>query len=1545
VNQPQTWYADFDGDGVGDSQDMQMSCTQPSNYVLTSGDTCPGDYGTNNGCPDNLENYIFTRSYQEPLDNANQISSSDQVIESRTYFDGIGRPVQQISIEAVTSTPRLNVHSNVTGWVMDWTEGSGSTAFYNQNGQTSENSRINGLNPFDEPSLIWECGNDADNNSDGGWNTDYFDVDINASYRYSVWVKRTHSQDGKTYHGTQNVNYLSGSANNNPYFWNGDLPQLGEWYLMVGIVHPHSYSGGDTEVSGIYDIYGNKVLDGQEFKWRPDSTTSRFRSYLYYATDVNVRQYFYGPVLQKLDGTESSLENFFESQQIPMDLVTPIKYDAYGRQAKEYLPYPDASPKGYYRAGAITDSEDYYMTSYPGELSPSLPNPYSEKVFEASPLNRVLVQGAPGEDWANGSGHEIRFDYQTNSDTDIEPVVHFEVTTALSGDKYSATLSKLGTYSEGELYKTITMDENWQSGLDHSTEEFTDKQGRVVLKRTYKQEMPHDTYYVYDEYGNLSYVIPPKVDATNGVDATELSELCYQYMYDTRNRLIEKKIPGKGWEYIVYNKLDQPIMTQDSYMKAMNKWLVTKYDAFGRVAFTGFTSTSANREAVQSSADATTGDLWVEDSSSDNVGGTMLYYNDGGYPANNTIGDLLTINYYDDYNPARDGLTLPTTPVLGQALTSNVKGLPTLSKVKVLEKTDWITNITGYDQKGRAIYIAQENPYLNTTDITESKLDFTGKVIESRNSHTKDSNAPIVTLDQFEYDHMGRLLVHNQTIDGRTTTIASNIYDQTGQIWKKSVGGIAQSSPLNLVDIVNVSVSGSVVTSTNTTNGWNNGFASGDFISGDGFVEWRVADTGMNIMVGLSKDNPNANYNTIDYALYQRSDNTIRVYENGTMIGTFGTYVPGDILRVERLGTTVRYLHNGIVIYTSSVQSTQPLQVDASFYHVGSSIIDLRFEGDSINASQAPLQVVDYNHNIRGWLKSINDPSNRGNDLFAFGINYNATDHGGAPLYNGNIAETEWKTANDDILRRYRYEYDALNRLELAAFNIAGNSQPNWYSESGITYDKNGNIETLNRAGWQNNGTYANMDVLNYQYSGNKLIKVTDTGNDNYGFIDGANSATEYGYDPNGNMTSDANKGITGITYNHLNLPVQVNFNSGGVINYVYDAAGMKLEKTASNGTYTEYAGNYIYEGGNLQFFDHPEGYVTPDGSGGYDYVYRFIDHLGNIRLSYTDANNDGSIDASTEIIKETNYYPFGLSHRGYNGNISSLGNSVAKRYMFGGKEFNEELNLDWYDISARNYDPAIGRWMNVDPLAEQMRRHSPYNYAFDNPVYFIDPDGMKPQNCCPSPIGPIGEGIARAFRDLFSSNITVSRTPKKFNKFRLGGGVNFTTRGGKAGLVRPEITRDNIPTVEVDVIMELTNAFGPSTPAGGTALPPDADGVYVNSNDSSSGGDTESGEGTAPTSSTKNNEGSIANTGNEETSTSSKDTTITVENNSLYFIPHGLSAYERVTKGRKKKVTVPNNQTSIDSAQRVAKKREDSLHSEADASIKRLEERNKNNP
>lgn len=91
-------------------------------------------------------------------------------------------------------------------------------------------------------------------------------------------------------------------------------------------------------------------------------------------------------------------------------------------------------------------------------------------------------------------------------------------------------------------------------------------------------------------------------------------------------------------------------------------------------------------------------------------------------------------------------------------------------------------------------------------------------------------------------------------------------------------------------------------------------------------------------------------------------------------------------------------------------------------------------------------------------------------------------------------------------------------------------------------------------------------------------------------------------------------------------------------------------------------------------------------------------------------------------IFEENNYYPFGLKHKGYNDYTPT-----SNKYKFNGKELQDELGLNVYDYDNRVYDPATGRFLQMDPLGEQGRRWSPYNYCFDNPVYFQDPDGMWP--------------------------------------------------------------------------------------------------------------------------------------------------------------------------------------------------------------------------
>ncbi len=868
------------------------------------------------------------------------------------------------------------------------------------------------------------------------------------------------------------------------------------------------------------------------------------------------------------------------------DLITPAFYDAYGRAAKAYLPYTSSANDGRYDANALMNVNSYYTTNFGSEVNLTTPNPYSEKLFEASPLNRVLKQSAPGEAWKLGSTREIEFDYQTNATGEVRMY-----TVSLITD-YIPILQNPSPYyyAPGELYKTITRDEN-HSGTtkNNTTEEFKDKQGRVVLKRTYNADIPHDTYYVYDDYGNLTYVLPPKSEPQSAQpSSTELSELCYQYKYDKRNRLVEKKVPGKNVEFIVYNDLDQPVLTQDANLKAQNKWLYTKYDAFGRVVSTGlFTNTSiTTRETMQTALDnhySGTAKSWEEKTTTS----SNNYYTNQSYPTTGI--EVLTLNYYDNYTFDTAGLKLNAgTLVFNDTVEYTTKGLPTGSRVKVLGQTTWITSLMHYDDKGRVIYSASNNGFLGSTDKVKQDLDFMGNVLSTETTHTKGS-MNIVTLDSYTYDHVNRLLKHTQTLNGRTELITENSYSETGELKIKKLGNIATSS--------------------------------------------------------------------------------------------------------------------------------------------------------------TRLQTVDYTYNVRGWLKQINNPTSLGTDLFGFKLNYNTANHLGTPLFNGNIAETEWKTQNDNVLRWYRYGYDNLNRIT-AAYDSADK-----YNLTNLSYDKNGNIMSLTRKGPLNGSytTFGTMDALVYEYNNdsNKLKSVNDSGSIYYGFKDNSTITTQYRYDLNGNMVMDDNKKIgtptiDGITYNHLNLPTSVSL-PGGTISYIYDATGVKQRKVAA-GTTTEYAGNYLYQGGTLQFFNHPEGYVEYDG-GSYNYIYNYKDHLGNIRLSYTDINQNNTNPISLKIAEENNYYPFGLRHKGYNDTGNGYGNSAAKKYKFGGKELQEEHSLEWYDITARNYDPALGRWMNLDPLAEQMRRHSPYNYGFDNPIFFQDPDGMMPcpTGDCPDPPNGTGGDISRA--------------------------------------------------------------------------------------------------------------------------------------------------------------------------------------------------------
>lgn len=884
------------------------------------------------------------------------------------------------------------------------------------------------------------------------------------------------------------------------------------------------------------------------------------------------------------------------------DIVTHIEYDAFGRPAKEFLPYANQNASLNFNASANSDVLGFYAT----DAYENTPNPFSQKQFEASPLNRVLKQAAPGNAWSLGSGKEIKMDYQTNTATDVKL---YKVTTTWNATLgiYDTALSQTGHFAANQLYKTITYDENSPGGTSNvgRTEEYKDKEGKVILKRTFNNSIAHETYYVYDSFGNLTYVIPPLVTSAT----TQLDGLCYQYKYDARNRLVEKKLPGKQWEYMVYDKLDRVVATGPAYNpyggSDTNKgWLLTKYDVFNRPVYTAWynaaVASSANRKTLQDTYNNATVFSENKTTSATTINGIATKYTNQVSPSAFVV---LTVNYYDSY----DFPNAPPIPsqIEGQNTQStNLKGMPTGSWVRVLDAAGSTSNelsYTIYDTRYRPIRSYIKN-YLGGYTQVDTKLDWAGKTLYTLTSQRRTTSSELFTVkDRFEYSPQDRLTKHVQQLTSPTLLpeqlLTLNTYDELGQLTSKKVGGT------------------------------------------------------------------------------------------------------------------------------------------------------------DVTGAQA-LQAVDYSYNIRGWLKAINDVNTLGTDLFAFKINYNQKENGSEGLFNGNITETLWRTSADNIKRKYNYSYDNLNRLLQANYSKPdASTNLNNYKEW-LNYDANGNITDIVRTGFMDPvaGTVENViDNLKFVYdtaSQNRLLKVNDLSNSPQGFKDNyASDANDFSYDNNGNMTADNNKGIGSIIYNHLNLPIKINFGVKGEITYLYNATGQKVQKfvkdvVSNTNTTTDYLSGFQYLNTTLQFFPHAEGYMhytrpLNNGQlGSFNYVFNYTDHLGNVRVSFAKDPQQGNV---LKILEENHYYAFGMKHENYNVTrvdfkrypdtgvelvpMPAVANA-SYNYKYNGKELQEELGLNMYDYGARNYDPAIGRWMNIDPLASKNNFESPYVYVHNNSLIYVDPDG-----------------------------------------------------------------------------------------------------------------------------------------------------------------------------------------------------------------------------
>ncbi|WP_333625533.1 RHS repeat-associated core domain-containing protein [Sphingobacterium siyangense] len=324
-----------------------------------------------------------------------------------------------------------------------------------------------------------------------------------------------------------------------------------------------------------------------------------------------------------------------------------------------------------------------------------------------------------------------------------------------------------------------------------------------------------------------------------------------------------------------------------------------------------------------------------------------------------------------------------------------------------------------------------------------------------------------------------------------------------------------------------------------------------------------------------------------------------------------------------------------------------------------------------------------YSYNERGWLSKSTSPK------FSQELKYQ---DGTNPQWNGNISQQLW---GDDatLPNTFSYQYDKLNRLTSGSNGQTGVAS----IAEVITYDDlgMGNIKTLKRDA---------LVATTYTYTGNKLMSLS-------GGLTGS-----YTYDANGNAKTDR-MGMA-ITYNYLNLP-QTAKNTGTDVAFLYNAAGVKLQKLSKIGTAPniitttrDYVGGIEYNNGTIDIIHNSEGYAQRNGAN-YVYHYNLTDHLGNVRVTL----KRGSSPTTVDVAQRDNYYPFGKRK------VVAGGNN---NYLYNGKEIQGELG-DQYDYGARFYDAEIGRWNVIDPKAQLLETSSPYVYALNSPSSFIDKDGELP--------------------------------------------------------------------------------------------------------------------------------------------------------------------------------------------------------------------------
>lgn len=557
---------------------------------------------------------------------------------------------------------------------------------------------------------------------------------------------------------------------------------------------------------------------------------------------VNVSTTFY-------DGLGRPLQTVIkEGSPSGKDIVILKELNGLGLLEKEYLPFVSTEVNGEYKAISGSDINAFYDgTDAEGNPIASTGNAYSQIRYEPIPLNRVIEQASPGNDWKISSGKTVRSAYKINEAGDN--VIKWV---------FDGRLIKDGHYESGSLFKNETLDED-----DNKVVEFKNGFGQTILKRAYESSSNYfDTYYVYDLKDNLAMVLPPEfteqenseiwsgqghyvtgdeyvygdisltsirdyvigaggsltltnatITATDQLNfsaralkttpsQTYIDRFAFQYEYDGRNRMVGKKVPGADkWVHMVYDDRDRLVLTQDGNQRNAGQWAYTKYDALNRPVITGILNSGNNRVEMETAIESYYSAYEVTDAKYYEERGTDLYeYTNRSFPSGASTANVLTVTYYDedftltnnsDYNFS---YSYTADNAFG-GKSNSTRGLTTGGYTRVLNPDgtygEMLAHKNYYDSRQRLIQSVTDH-HLGNRLRTSMAYDFVGNTIKTKEEYYGVGGTTQTVLTTNTYDHADRLLTSTTTIDGREKELVANTYNEVGELVTKEMGGNVQ---------------------------------------------------------------------------------------------------------------------------------------------------------------------------------------------------------------------------------------------------------------------------------------------------------------------------------------------------------------------------------------------------------------------------------------------------------------------------------------------------------------------------------------------------------------------------------------------------------------------------------------------------------------------------------------------------------------------------------------------------------------------------------